>query len=242
MKNILLIIGIAVLALFVGFFIAAKFNPFSFETTTESNSTVVLEKIKTVSKLVTVEGYFSEVWQAKKTKDFGFFSSQSKAIVKVQGKVSVGYNLENMKIETFPDEKIIRISNVPAPEIISVDHELDYFSLEDGYFVSFTTKEMSNFDDVAKDTLVAAAKRTRLFETAVEKGNDVLKLIELIAKDAGWEVQYETGPSMPNPLGSLDSLSNFESNFSDSALIQKANKKEQNHAEHIAERYRPMAG
>lgn len=242
MKNILLIIGIAMIALFAGFFIAAKFNPFNFETTRENNSTVILEKIKTVSKLVTVEGYFSEVWQTTKTKNFGFFDSKSKAIIKVQGKVSVGYNLENMKIETFPDEKIIRISNMPTPEIISVDHELDYFSLEDGYFVSFSTREMSAFDDIAKDTLIAAAKRTRLFETANEKGNDVLKLIELIAKDAGWKVEYEVGPSMPNPLGRSDSLQQHQLNYSDSSLIKKTTTKEQKNATYISERYRPMAG
>ena len=120
-----------------------------------------------------------------------------------------------MKIETFPDEKIIRISNLPTPEIISIDHELDYFSLEDGYFVSFSTKEMSAFDDVAKDTLAAAAKRTRLFETAKEKGNDIIKLIELIAKDAGWKEEYENGPTMPNTLGQLDSLNRSKTNFSD---------------------------
>lgn len=242
MKNILLIIGIAAVALFIGFFIAAKFNPFDFETKTETNSTVLLEKIKTVSKLVTVEGYFSEVWQTKKVKDFGFFSSESKAIVKVEGKVSVGYNLENMKIETFPDEKVVRISNMPMPEIISIEHELDYFSLEDGYFVSFSTKEMSAFDDIAKDTLAAAAKRTQLFETAREKGNDIIKLIELITKDAGWKVEYETGPSMPNTLGQLDSLNRSEADFSDSSIIRHLKIKEQNHAKHITERYRPMAG
>jgi hypothetical protein len=242
MKNILLIVGVAASALIVGFFAAANFNPFKVETSTANQSTVLLEKIKIVSKLVTVEGYFSEVWQTTKTKNFGFFDSKSKAIIKVQGKVSVGYNLENMKIETFPDEKIVRITNVPTPEIISVDHELDYFSLDNGYFVSFSTKEMSAFDDVAKDTLIAAAKRTRLFETANEKGNDVLKLIELIVKDAGWEVQYENGPSMPNQLGASDTLRGAESNYSDTSLILKSNKKQQNHAEHITERYRPMAG
>lgn len=242
MKNILLIVGIAAIALVIGFFAATTFNPFSVETSTENQSTVLLEKIKIVSKLVTVEGYFSEVWQTKKKAGYGLFSSESKAIIKVQGKVSVGYNLENMKIETFPDEKVVRISNVPTPEIISVDHELDYFSLENGYFVSFTTKEMSAFDDIAKDTLIAAAKRTRLLETATEKGNDVLKLIELIVKDAGWEVQYENGPSMPNQLGASDSLRGIEFNYSDTSLILKSNKKQQNHAEYITERYRPMAG
>lgn len=196
MKKVLTYLIISVVALLIGFFASLSYrvNP---KLRTEQSSTVLLEKIETVTKLVTVEGHFSEVWQTTKTKDYWAFSSESKAILKVKGKVSVGYDLEQMKIESFPEERVIRISNLPNPEIISVDHDLEYFSLEDGYFVSFTTREMSDFNKVAKDTLIAAASRSRLFDAALEKGNDVITLIELIVKDVGWSVEYINGPTAP---------------------------------------------
>ena len=73
-------------------------------------------------------------------------------------------------------------------------------------FTSFSTKELTEFNTVAKDTLIAAAHRSRLFKATNEKGNDVIKLIELIVKDAGWKVEYEVGPSAPSLLGGTDSL------------------------------------
>lgn len=242
MKNILTILIVAAIALVIGYFASSYLNMGS-KVTTEESSTVLLEKIKTVSKLVTIEGYFSEVWQTKKKVSYWGFSSESKAIIKVKGKVSVGYDLEKMKIESFPEEKVIRISNLPKPKIISVDHDLEYFSLEDGYFVSFTTKDMSNFNKAAKDTLVAAAGRSRLFDAATEKGNDVIKLIELIAKDAGWTVEYETGPNAPSILGTSDStLQGDIMPFIDTFSIESSTKNYTDDATHHLERYRPLAG
>ncbi len=247
MRNILVSVAIAAIALIVGYFAASYYNFFKHEPTNEEQSTVLLEKIKTVSKLVTIEGYFSEVWQVKKTPgywDFGYMSKS--AILKVKGKVSVGYNLEKMKIESFTTEKIIRISNMPSPEIISVDHDLEYFSIQEGTFTSFSSKELSDFNSAAKDTLVAAAQRSRLFDAANEKGNDVIKLIELIAKDAGWKVEYEMGPTVPNILGVSDSIQGCLTPFQhlDSATLDfdiqiKNNGKD---ATRFMEGYRPMAG
>jgi hypothetical protein len=207
MKNIITSIAIAVIALIIGYFASSYHNFFSIRKTTEEKTTVLLEKVKMVSKLVTIEGYFSEVWQVKKSYDYyPDFLYGKKAILKVTGKVSVGYNLEQMKIETFPEEKILRISNMPSPEIISVDHDLEYFTLSAGTFTSFSTKELTEFNTIAKDTLIAAAHRSRLFSAANEKGNDVINLIELIVKDAGWAVEFIVEPFTPSILGVSDSL------------------------------------
>ena len=241
MKHILTIIAVAVIALAIGYLAASYYN-FGSKVTTEESSTVLLEKIKTVSKLVTIEGYFSEVWQTKKKVSYWGFTSESQAIIKVKGKVSVGYDLEKMKIESFPEEKVIRIINLPKPKIISVDHDLEYFSLEDGYFVSFTTKDMSNFNKAAKDTLVAAAGRSRLFDAAAEQGNDVIKLIELIAKDAGWTVEYETGPNAPNILGTSDTTLQGDITPFINIFSTKSSKTYTDDATHHFERYRPLAG
>lgn len=245
MKNIITLVTIAVVALAIGYFASSYYNFFSSKPNVEHQSTVLLEKVKMVSKLVTVEGYFSEVWQVKKSHNYvPDFLYGKKAILKVTGKVSVGYNLEQMKMETFPEAKILRISNMPNPEIISVDHDLEYFTLEAGTFTSFSSKELSEFNEIAKDTLVAAAHRSRLIQAAAEKGNDVIKLIELIVKDAGWKVEFENEPTKPNVLGVLDSLE-LEDKLSPHDSIVECplnHQKQATDATNFHERYRPMAG
>jgi hypothetical protein len=245
MKNIITLVTIAVIALAIGYFAASYNNFFSSKPNVEQQSTVLLEKVKMVSKLVTVEGYFSEVWQIKKSHNYvPDFLYGKKAILKVTGKVSVGYNLEQMKMETFPEAKILRISNMPNTEIISVDHDLEYFTLEAGTFNSFSSKELSEFNEIAKDTLVAAANRSRLIEAATEKGNDIIKLIELIVKDAGWKVEFENEPTKPNVLGVLDSLElNNKLSPHDSIVESPLNhQKHATDATNLHEGYRPMAG
>ena len=100
---------------------------------------------------------------------------------------------------------------------------------------------MSNFNKAAKDTLVAAAGRSRLFDAAKEQGNDVIKLIELIAKDAGWTVEYESGPEAPSILGTSDTtLQGDILPFIDT--FSTKSKTYSDDATHHLERYRPLAG
>src|SRR5690606_16599758 len=62
-------------------------------------ASVMLEKVKLVTKLVSVEGQFSEILEKKEWYNYDFFNLFSKKIlVRVQAKVSVGYNFESLNI------------------------------------------------------------------------------------------------------------------------------------------------
>ena len=60
-------------------------------------SQVLMEKIKTVAKLVTVEGYFSEVYDYQDYWNYDVSMFRKKALIRVKAKVSVGYDLSKMK-------------------------------------------------------------------------------------------------------------------------------------------------
>ncbi len=159
-------------------------------TTTEEQSVVLKNRIETVAKMVTVEGYFSEVYDYKSYWGYDFSPFRKKALVRVKAKVSVGYDLEQMKVETRSLEKKVIISNLPDPEILSIDHDLDYYDLSQGTFNAFSAEDYNKINSTAKDLIESKAKESDLFITADEQSNKMLEMIEYMVESAGWELEY----------------------------------------------------
>ena len=90
----------------------------------KEESQVLLEHVKNVSKLITTEGYFSEIYSEEDTKSYYLFSSTKKILIKVKAKVSAGYDLEKMQLDANPQTKTLTISNIPEPSILSVEPDI----------------------------------------------------------------------------------------------------------------------
>lgn len=177
-----------------GFLAARYWYAAKEENYRKEQSDVLLEKIRTVAKLVTVEGYFSEIYDYEDYWGYNISPLRKKALLRVKARVSVGYDLGAMKLELQPDEQLLRISGIPDPNIISIDHDIDYYDLTEGTFNSFTEEDYTRLNKNAKGFIEAKARRSDLFRTAEQQGNDMLDVIRFIAENAGWKVQVENAP------------------------------------------------
>ncbi len=177
---------LAAAALFLAFTIGAKFSfP---KTKTTEDSVVLLEKIRTVCKLVTAEGEFSEIYSYKESKWFDISILSKKALIRVKAKVSVGYDLSKIKVE--PDQKshTLVISGIPPAEILSVDHDLDYYDVSEGFFNSFSTEDYNKINANAKDFVISQVKKSSLMQAADEKRDELLEVIRFMAESVGWKI------------------------------------------------------
>ncbi len=166
----------------------------------EEQSTVLLEKIKKVTKLITVEGHFTEIYSHKDHYYYDISPFRKKALLRVKAKVSVGYDLEKIKIETRPEEKKIIISQLPEPTLISIDHEVDFYDLQQGTFNAFTAKDYTALNKKAKKYIEETALDSELLTTAKAQANTTLELIEFIAEGAGWTVEIEQKKVIEEPI------------------------------------------
>ncbi len=170
-------------------------------TSVEEQSTVLLEKIKTVAKLVSVEGQFSEIYEheniwkplAGNPLLFPLFSPSFKkrALIIVKAKVSVGYDLEKMKIEVDHTNRKIIISNIPDPEIIALEHDLEYFDIQESTFNSFSKEELTALNKSAKEFIREKALESELIPKAKDEGNKMIEIINFMVAESGFEVEYE---------------------------------------------------
>lgn len=157
----------------------------------EVSSTIVVERIQKVMKLIAVEGNYSELMTYRDFSYVDFPGFRKDAIVKVNAKVSVGYNLEKLQIAADDKNKTIRISNMPAPEILSIDTDIDFEHLDAGLFTSFDAKEISKMNALAKEQIAEKALSADLIRQAEEQRKDLFELIFYMATQNGYTITIE---------------------------------------------------
>jgi Protein of unknown function (DUF4230) len=86
------------------------------------DSKILLEKIQKVCKLVTVEGTFSDIYSYQDYQYYDVSPFRKKALIVVNAKVLVGLDLSKAKFKTDEATKTLTISQIPAAEIMSIDH------------------------------------------------------------------------------------------------------------------------
>lgn len=190
---------LALLALFfLGFWTARSWYRPKEKVKTEEEASVILEKIKTVSKLVTVEGYFAELYNYKDYYAYDWWIFRKKAIVRVKAKVSAGFDLSNLHFDVRPEESLIIIKNIPdSAQIISIDHQLDYYDISEGTFNSFNEADYNKINQNARDFIKEKALQSDLLPKASEQGIKILEAIRFMAESAGWRVQMGNNPPPP---------------------------------------------
>ena len=197
MKKILAVIGL--LAVFgLGFWAAGWYFRQKAEEEIRSQSTVLLEKVQQVRKLVTVEGNFSELYDETNIRKFTIYvpmpstwSFSKQAILKVTGKVLVGYDMEKISVTVDSLQRRILIGNLPEPRILSIDHEVEYKNLEESFFNSFTPEDYTRINKNAKAVLRQKAEESRLIDEARKEGNQMLDVMRFMVESAGWQLVVE---------------------------------------------------
>lgn len=191
--NVIILLGIFTFGAWV-----AKLYYQEPEITTETDATVLIQNIKDVCKLVTVEANLQEIYDEKSNRNVTVylplptnFTFSKKASIEVSGKVLVGYDLEKITLDVDSINKVLYIRNLPNPEIISIEHDVKYRSLDESFFNEFTPKDFTQLNKSAKAVLKQKAIEEKLLDRAEEQGNEVLKVIQFMAKGFGWEAKVQ---------------------------------------------------
>ena len=195
MNRTLLLLLSVVLAFLLGMAALSLFQAREREQQVHEEATVLLERVRNVMKMVTVEGDVSELFSSTSSRNVTLylplpsrFSFDKKATVEVRGTVLVGYDLEQLDITVDPDRRILTLGNLPEPEILAIDHELIYRDLNESWFNTFSAEDYSRLNQRAKERLRDEALTSGLLARARVQGNAVIEGIEYLARSAGYEV------------------------------------------------------
>jgi len=161
---------------------------------TEHQSTILLDKIKSVCKLITVEGDFAEIYRYENTKErfLSLVSSKKKALIIINAKVHIGFDLKKVQLHADNEKKKIILTNFPQPEIMSISPELQFYDIQNGLFNSFTPTDLTSLNLEAKKHIHDKIPESGLMDTANKEALEAVLLIEKIVETIGWKLDYST--------------------------------------------------
>ncbi len=182
-----LIIG-ALLVLFGG----SIYRFFTEKQKINHQAIVLVDQIKKVCKFVTVEGDFAEIYHYENVKEryLKLVSSRKKALIVINAKAHIGFDLSKIEIETNLKQKKIILTHFPQPEILTIENDINYYDKKEGFFNKFEAQDLTELQKEAKQHIISKVPESGLFDVARKEALDSILLIENVVKTIGWQLDY----------------------------------------------------
>ncbi|WP_339902441.1 DUF4230 domain-containing protein [uncultured Cyclobacterium sp.] len=170
------------------------------------NSAILEQQIRQVGKLIVTEGQFSQVLSYKNTKKnyFDIFSANKKALVIVNAKVTVAYDLRQIKTEIDQENKQVVILSLPDPEINTYP-DLKYYDISQDYFNQFDEADYNKIKGSVDKMIQAKIDQSDLKANAKERLINELSKIYILTNSLGWSLHYQE-----TTIGSASDLDNLK--------------------------------
>ncbi|MEX6626497.1 DUF4230 domain-containing protein [Tenacibaculum salmonis] len=154
---------------------------------------VVLNSIQNLSKLVVSEGSFSEMYHFSESKKYfyDYLSFEKKAILSVNAKVEVGYDLSKLEIEIDSIGKQIIIHKIPEESVV-ISPEIKYFDLQQSQFNTFSKSDLNNLNTKAIENIKSTITVSRLQVEAKTRLFEELSKIYQLSAIYNWKVVDNT--------------------------------------------------
>ncbi len=181
-----------ILAVLVTLGVVTIVKSFKKKQLVNAQSTILLNKIKKVCKFITVEGDFAEIYHYEdvKQKFLKLITSKKKALVVINAKAHVGYDLSKIQLKSDTDKKKIILEHFPQPEVLSIETNLNYYDKTDGYFNKFEANDLTDLHNEAKVHIKAKIPESGLIQIAQQEALETILLIETIVETIGWKLDY----------------------------------------------------
>ncbi|MCK8490797.1 MULTISPECIES: DUF4230 domain-containing protein [Spirosoma] len=157
-------------------------------TNVRHESTLLLERIEKVFKVVMAEGYFSEIYNYQDQKKILYLlNDPKKAMVIAKSKVLVGFDFSKVRIRPSENgEKKLIIEAFPKPEVLSIDTDYKFYDIQAGILNHFSGADYTQILDEAKRAMNERALQSDLPKIA---NNQIQYMMYQLASSMGWQLQ-----------------------------------------------------
>ena len=118
------------------------------------------------------------------------FTSKKKALIIIKAKAHIGYDLKKLAMRADTERKTIVLQNFPEPEILSIEPNLQYYDIKNGFFNSFSPEDLTQLNVEAKDHIKQKIPESGLMESAKKEALQAVLGVEKIVETIGWTLDY----------------------------------------------------
>jgi hypothetical protein len=157
-------------------------------TDVRHESTLLLERIEKVFKVVMAEGYFSEIYNYQDQKKILYLlNDPKKAMVIAKSKVLVGFDFAKVRFQApGPDNRTLVIEAFPEPEVLSIDTDYRFYDIQAGILNHFNGADYTQILSEAKQVMNERAMQSDLPKIA---NNQIQYMMFQLASSMGWQLQ-----------------------------------------------------
>lgn len=161
----------------------------------QENSMLIQQQIQNVSKLVVTEGHFAEVYNYADSKElFGpLVTADKKALVVVNAKVSIAYDLEKVVFEIDEVNKTLTIKEIPLPEV-NINPDFEYYDVSADYFNPFEADDYNTIKRNVNSSLLKKVEASTLKTNAENRLVSELSKFLVLTNSMGWALIYNERP------------------------------------------------
>lgn len=168
-----------------------------------SDTELIAQQMKNVSKLVVNEANISQIYNYKDQKSFlNLVSFNKKALVIVNADIQIMYDLS--KLEYLIDEttKTVRITSIPKEEI-KINPDIKIYDIEASRFNAFRGSDYNEIQEKVKNQFNEMILSSNIQENAKERLISELGKFLVVTQSLGWSLEYQENK--------IIQLSDFES-------------------------------
>jgi len=179
-------VGIFIGILVVGAYFLGEKN----QQTTISDSGVLQEKLKNVSKLVVSEGHFSDVItykDVKKLANLSWLKAEKKAVVLVNARATVTFDLSLLEFQLNKNTQTLRIIRLPEAKLETYP-KLEYYDIQADFLNEFTSEDYNKISKAVDTRLQKQIATSSLLKNA---NNRLISELHALLNKEGLNLKIE---------------------------------------------------
>jgi len=159
----------------------------------EANTALIQKELKNVGKLIVTEGSYAQVFSYNDSKDllYGMFDARKKALIVVNAKATIAYDLRQVNTEIDEATKTVTITKIPEPEL-SINPNIQYYDVTQDYLNQFTASDYNKIKSRIEKSLRKKIEASELRTNAENRLISELQKIYILTNSMGWTLKYNS--------------------------------------------------
>jgi hypothetical protein len=163
-----------------------------------SSSAPVVEAIRRVAQLATVEIQVADVVRYEEVKTLLVFDFPKSATLRLRGRVLGGFDLAGADFSVRPESaRRVVLVHLPRPRLLALDPRFEWFDENSGWINPITTEDRNRWMLWARGQLGRAAKDAGLEAQAARHGRE---LVAATAQALGWTARVTVEGEAPEAV------------------------------------------
>lgn len=156
-----------------------------------ADTELIQKELKNVGKLIVTEGSYAQVFTFSGSKDllFGLTYANKKALVVVNAKATIAYDLSKVEMEVDEAAKTVTITKIPEPEL-SINPNIEYYDVQQDYLNKFDASDYNKIKQRVEASLRKKIEKSDLRTNAENRLVSELSKIYILTNSLGWTLKY----------------------------------------------------